>query len=365
MKKIKVLHIINGMGSGGAEMLIMNWLRNIDTSKFQFDFLLRSNDCMYEDEIVSKGGHIYYTASFPKHWLTNKKETIKFFRNHKYDVVHVHGNALIYMEGLKQAKRSQTPLIIMHSHNTKTYIPAFTIIHLFNRVKIKRYANCFLSCGEAAGKWMFGDNKFTVVNNGVDENTFKYDSIKRKQIRDKLNIKENEFVIGHVGRFLPVKNHKFILRVFKEILKKGSNAKLLLIGEGPEYDNIQNYAKELNISKSVRFLGLRQDISDLEQAMDLFLFPSLHEGLPFVLIEAQMIGLPCLVSSTISTESSISNNIKFYSLDQDANKWADQALRMREEFSRDENYLTERAAAYSSKDSARKISEIYINGVSK
>lgn len=357
-KKIKVLHVINGMGSGGAEMLIMNWLRNIDTNKFQLDFLLRTHNCMYTEEIKKSGGHVYYTAPYPSKALDNFKQTKRFFDTHQYDVVHVHGNALMYMEALKQAKKHNVKCIIMHSHSTNTCRPEYLFIHRINELRLPLYANVFLACGEDAGHWMFGNKSFTVIVNGVDQKRFHYDPIKREKARESLGL-TNEFVMGHVGHFMPVKNHQFIIDVFNEVLKIRPNSKLLLIGEGPDEQSIKDKVRALGIEENVTFLGVRRDVDYIEQAMDFFIFPSIHEGLPFSLIEAQCCGLPCISSDKVSSESKISNNIQFLPLNKDAKNWAETIIKMDNEYPRNNNYLTERAKKYSAAESARKISKIY------
>lgn len=357
-KKIKVLHVINGMGSGGAEMLIMNWLRNIDTNKFQFDFLLRTHNCMYTEEIKQSGGQIYYTDPYPSKAVENFKQTKLFFDMHHYDVVHVHGNALMYMEALKQAKKHNIKCIIMHSHNTKTNRPEYLFIHRLNELRLPLYANVFLACGEDAGHWMFGKKPFTVIVNGVDQKRFHYDPLKREKAREELGL-TNEFVVGHVGHFMPVKNHQFIIDVFNEVQKIRPNSKLLLIGDGPEEQNIRDKIKALGIEEKVIFLGVRRDVDYIEQAMDSFIFPSIHEGLPFSLIEAQCCGLPCISSNTVSLESKISKNIQFLSLNDGAKNWAETIIKIDDEYPRSNNYLTERAKEYSAARSARIISKIY------
>lgn len=336
MKKvIRVLHIINGMGSGGAEMVIMNWYRHIDREKVQFDFLLRTKNNIYTNEIKELGGRIYYMPSFPKNALQNYVETNKFLRSHlEYSIIHVHGNALIYMIALEIGKKTNIPCRIMHSHNTKAASKIYAIIHYINKLRIKNLATDYLACSEAAGKWMFGSIEFSTIKNAIEINKFKFNKKIRNSYREKLNI-VNKLVIGNVARFLPSKNHKFLLEVFYEIQKKNENSVLLLIGEGETQPEIRKKVNELKINNKVIFLGRRSDVNCLMQAMDVFIFPSFFEGLGITLIEAQSSGLPCIASDVIPKESKVTNDIKYISLKSSAKYWADKALQFVQKERRD------------------------------
>ena len=356
---VRVLHVLNGLGSGGAEKIIMDWYRNIDKDKVQFDFLIRSNECIYGEEIEKMGGKIYFTSSFPRHVIKNYFETKKIFKENKYDVVHVHGNALIYMRGIIEAKKNKVPIRIMHSHNTSARRKIYTIVHWINRHRLKRYANVFLACSNEAGSWMFGKKKFQVINNGIRQENFLYSEKKRKESRKNFNFKE-ELVIGNVGKFLPAKNHFFMLDIFSEVLKRKDKAVLLLVGEGGnlEYE-IKNKVKEKNLLNNVIFLGYRSDVGYVEQAMDVFLFPSKYEGMPISLVEAQFEGLPCVTSDSVSKESDISENIWYCSLQSSAKEWADVVLKAAEKCPHHTNTLKEVAYKYNIERITKQLEEIY------
>ncbi len=357
MKKIKVLHVINGMGSGGAEMVIMNWLRNIDLNKFQFDFLLRSKKNIFDTEIKKAGGNVYYTSSFPNHFIKNHYETKHFFEKNKYDIVHVHGNALIYMTAFIQAKKNNIPVIIAHSHNTKVAKWYYTPLHIFNRMRITKYANVYLACSNDAGKWMFNNNKYKVIDNAVDQKKFSFNLIKRNELRSKYNFND-KIVIGHIGRFLKSKNHSFIIKVFKEIEKHNKNVVLLLIGEGPDKPKIENLVKDEKLDDKVLFLGIRNDIPDLMQCMDLLLFPSLYEGFPVTLVEAQVAKLPCLISDNITKDVQISNELSFLSLNDNIKKWANKSIELAN-IDRNLIKFNEKKSNYDIKNVTKKLSDIY------
>lgn len=312
---VRVLHVITGMGSGGAEALIMNWYRNIDRTKVQFDFLLRSDDNMYSEEINKMGGKVYVMPSYPRHYIKNYRDTKEFLKKNRYKIIHVHGNALIYTNILPMAKKLGIPCRIMHSHNTDTQKKMYRPVHYLKRINITKYITDALACSDEAGKWMFKNHDFTVLKNGIEINKFIYDSELRSKKRKELGI-EDKFVFGHVGKFLPSKNHYFLINVFEKVVKQSPECVLLSIGEGPLQEEIERMALDKGIADKIRFLGVRRDVNELMQAMDLFLFPSLFEGLGIVLIEAQTSGLHTLVSSQVVRECKITDLVRFLPLEE-------------------------------------------------
>ena len=359
MRKIKVLHIINGMGSGGAEMVIMNWYRHINRERYQFDFLLRTKTNIYKNEIEEYGGNIYYTSTFPKHWNKNYKETEEFFVQHKYDVVHIHANALIYMKAAIEAKKHNKPIIIMHSHSTKTAKKIYLPLHKLNMFRLDKYVNIKLACSEKAGKWMFGKEKYQIIENAVDTKIFNYYPKQREELRQQYGVTDS-FVVGHVGRFLPSKNHLFLIDIFVEILKIKQNAVLLLIGEGSEKKNIEDKVKKIGIDNKVRFLGVRADVAQIEQLMDVFVFPSRFEGLPVALIEAQFTHLPCIVSSNISREVQLNNAIKFYPIENSAKDWALETIELVNQCEREKVLFNTNSQKYHIEKIINDLEQVYL-----
>ena len=186
-------------------------------------------------------------------------------------------------------------------------------------------------CGEESGKWLYGEknkSRFIMLNNAIDAASYTYDLSKREELRRQLGLAD-KLVIGHVGRFNPQKNHPFLLDIFAALLKKESNAVLLLVGGGVGMSKMQEKVQELGIAEHVRFLGVRSDVADLMQAMDVFVFPSLYEGLGIALIEAQAAGLPCVVSDTIPHEAYLTDLVDSESLSAPAEKWAEKILAKR------------------------------------
>lgn len=325
----RVLQIVTSMDRGGAETMIMNHYRAIDKEKIQFDFLVhRSHRGAYYDEIEKMGGQIY--RAFPiRPWSYHKyfKFLNTFFKlnHHKYIAVHSHIQENSGFP-LKYAQKYGIACRIAHSHIADLGIDYKYLFRLFGKIFVKKYATEKFTCGKDAGIFLYGKhNDFTVFNNAIDSEKFKYNSESRTQIRHKLGL-ENKYVIGHVGRFGAQKNHTFLIDVFNEILSREKNSILVLVGDGPLRFAMEDKAKKLQINDKVLFLGLRSDIPELLQAFDVFLFPSLFEGLPVSIIEAQAAGLPCILSDTIDNKTAITPNVKFVSLSADIQTWVETLL---------------------------------------
>lgn len=242
----------------------------------------------------------------------------KYLLFHHFDIVHVHGsNASIGME-LFLAKISGIKIRIAHSHNTTS--TSMRIHKMMKPIFDFSYTDGF-ACGKLAGKWLFGDNAFKVIPNGLDVDDFRFNQKRRQEIRKQLNI-ENNFVVGHIGRFNYQKNHEFLLKIFEEVSKRRKNTKLLLVGNGPDFNKFKDSIKDKQISKNIIIYGETNTPRDLYLAMDCFVFPSRFEGLPLTLLEAQISGLPCVVSDIITPEVKLSDNLIFMSLDDSPKDWA-------------------------------------------
>jgi glycosyltransferase involved in cell wall biosynthesis len=344
--------------------MIMNLYRYIDREKVQFDFVISTRDeCDYTKEIESLGGRIYsiprfnmYNAiKYPKAWH-------KFLSEHsEYKIIHGHlrSTASIY---LKIAKRYGL-ITIAHSHNTSSGTGLPAIVKNILQRPIRYIADYLFACSEYAGVWLFGEEKckkdnFFIVNNAVDAKKFIYNESIRLEMRKRLQI-ENKFVIGHVGRFHPAKNHEFLIDVFKELHKKNKQAILLMCGDGELRIKIEKKVSELGLEHCVMFTGVRADIPELLQAIDVFLLPSLYEGLPVSVIEAQGAGLPCIISDTISKEADITNLIEYFSLDNTIEEWADKILIYANGFKRRNTYDEIKSAKYDINDTVKWFEEFY------
>lgn len=318
---IKVLHVLNNLGSGGAEAFIMNVYRNIDRSKIQFDFLVRSNENDFLlKEIESMGGKITVLPNFPKRVISNYKELDIFLKEHakEYKAIHVHANSLVYVKPLELAKKYGIEKRIIHSHSTRSAAP---FIHSFNLDRIDKWVTHRFACSATAGNFMFPDKQFEIIQNGIEIEKFRFSYENRKRIRESLSISNDTKIIGHIGRFTYAKNHKMLLDIFFEYHKINPLSKLMLVGEGKDKDKIYKLALQMGILNDVIFTGAINNVNDFLSAMDVFCFPSHYEGLGIVLIEAQAASLPCIASSTITTEADC-GGIIYKSLEATASNWA-------------------------------------------
>lgn len=317
---IRVAHIIGKWVGGGVEAVVMNYYRHIDHSKIQFDFICDndSTNIPYE-EIEKYGGKVILIPPYQK-IFEYQKELIKVLKNGNYKIVHSHINTLSVFP-LRAAKKAGIPIRIAHSHSTTNKKEwKKNIIKSILKPLSKIYATDYFACTEHAGRWLFGNKTFDqgkvfVMNNAIELDKFKYDESIRKQKREELEIDYDTIVIGHVGRFVEQKNHRFLIDVFNEVHKENKNSVLLLVGQGPLLNEIKEKVKELQLWDSVIFLGQRNDINELYQAMDIFVLPSLYEGLGMVLIEAQVSNLICVASQNIPDVAKITSSTYFLNLD--------------------------------------------------
>ncbi|MDT2522031.1 glycosyltransferase [Enterococcus raffinosus] len=315
-KPLRILHVVNCMDTGGAETFIMNIYRNIDRNLVQFDFVVHGEEeGIYKEAIKEFGGRIFHAPKFSKyHLLRYKNWWVKFFLTHRdYRVVHSHVRTTTPI--LFYAARRQKVITISHSHSTSNG-------HKF-RQKLKGISNYFtrilsdymIGCSDQAGRWLFGkrgiqSKNYYTLNNGIDVNKFHFDLTVRSRIRTELNVTD-AFLIGHVGRFAAVKNQEYLIEIFPEILKVVPKAKLLFIGEGSLINQMKLLVNEKGLQDFIVFLDKSLNIEDYMMAMDLFLLPSLHEGIPLVLIESQATGLRSIVSNNVSRQVDLTGLVSF------------------------------------------------------
>ena len=323
-KPIRVLHVVTIMNRAGIETMLMNYYRHIDRTKIQFDFLVhRTEKGAYDDEIKKLGGRIYYAPAISIKNIFNYSHNLeKFFKAHpEYTIVHSHLDAISAFP-LSAAKKAGVPVRIAHSHVNGFDRDFKLAVRYLARRTIPNYATDFFASSSDAAKFMFGrDKEFTIINNAIDIKKFAFSVATRERFRKVLNL-ENKLVIGHVGRFNNVKNHLFLIDIFYEIHKVQPSAGLMLVGDGELQNEVRNKVEKLSLNESVLFMGVRSDISDLMQAMDVFVLPSRYEGLGIVLIEAQLSGLACVASDKVPLEADISGLCKFINLRTSADLWA-------------------------------------------
>ena len=358
---VRILQVISGLGSGGAEVFIMNMLRNIDRKKVIFDFLLQSDENIYKDELEAYGCRIYKIPPYYKHPLKNRNHLREFlFAHPEYRTIHVHSNALIYTAPLFLAKKVGIPKRIMHSHSTFTYRKIMLPVHYINRFRINNVVTTCLACSAAAGTWMFRRD-YRIVKNAIDLEKFRFQKNERNKVRQELRISESQIVIGQVGRLESAKNALFSVKILKELLQYGKNMLLLFVGTGSRKTEILHLAHELGVEKQIRFLGVRQDVNLLLNSFDLFLLPSFFEGLSISLIEAQANGLPSFCSTGIPREAIVAENVRQLSLKTGPKEWARQILH--EPLVRSDSIETLRSAGYDIQNEAMNLQRLYLSGM--
>lgn len=341
---IRILHVLGGVGPGGAESRIMDLYRQMDRSRFQFDFLVHSSAVrkagdegelrspeFYDEEIKQLGGHIYALPKFKGYnYLTYRLAVRKFFQNHpEFRVVqgHMTSTAGIY---LPIAKHCGVPITAAHARNAGVEKGLKGLATKFFRRNLDKKADFLLACSALAGEDVFGhrameEGRVKVIHNAINVKRFDYNPAVREQLRKEYGIEE-KLVIGHVGRFNYQKNHPFLLEIFAEVCKKRADAYLVLVGDGPDREEMEERCDQLGIRDRVLFAGNQREPWRFYQAFDLFLLPSFFEGLPGVLVEAQAAGLVCFVSDTITREAQAVEDVFYLSLRQPASEWASQML---------------------------------------
>lgn len=324
---IRILHIVTQMTRGGLETLIMNCYRHIDREQIQFDFLVhRSYRADYDDEIEALGGKIYRLPRLNPFHPGYYKALFTFFCSHpEYRIVHCHLDCMSAIP-LSAAKKCGVPVRIAHGHNTNQDKDWKYPLKLFFMRFIPKVATDFFSCSRDAGNWMFPGCPFTVISNGIESTRFKYAPDVRNSVRSELDI-ENLLVIGHTGRFMPQKNHSFLIDIFLELHRIQPNSVLLLVGDGPLRKEIEQKAARHGLSDSVLFLGVREDVDRILQAMDVFIMPSLYEGFGIVALEAQTSGLPCFISDVIPRDCIVTDLVTQLPLSMSASEWASEIAR--------------------------------------
>ena len=363
MEPIRVLQVVTTMERAGLETMIMNYYRHMDRTRVQFDFLRhRDGVHAYDDEIKALGGRIYTVPAFNPLNTNGYLDALDaFFRTHKeYSVVHSHLDCLSAVP-LKYAKKYGVPTRIAHSHVCRMTFDLKYPIRMFYRSRIPAVATDLFACSEDAGKWMFGNRAFTTVYNAIDCGAFTYDEAAARQLRREQGL-ENTFVIAHVGRFDPVKNHGFLLDVFSNIVRHHPDSALLLAGTGNTMDAVKNQAEALGLGGKVRFLGSVSNVPELLMMADAFVFPSLYEGLGISLIEAQAAGLPCFTAlGCVPEEANVTGQVNYLPLEDGASVWAEAILNSRDQLrDRSGNAAILGEQGYDIATEAHKLQQFYI-----
>lgn len=359
---IRILHCVSKMNLGGIETLLMNLYRSIDREKVQFDFLTDQNsEGFYDEEIKQLGGVVYYSTPRRQNIMNYKKNISKILNENSYSIIHVHVSSMSNIDLLKVAKKLNISNRIIHCHNTQgSKSIAHKISHFINRLQINSYATHKFACSKEAGIWGFKKiEDVKIFRNAIDIRKYEYSNEKRLSIRKELAIENDELLIGHVGRFVPQKNHKKIIEIFNDFQKKYSNCKLLLIGEGKLKEDIIELTKKNNLKNKVIFISPKKNVNDYYQAMDVFLFPSLFEGLGMVTVEAQISNLPIITSTEVPLEAKIADEFYAISLRDQNAIWSKNILNGVKENVRKNNFEQAITAGYDISKNAEWIEKFY------
>ena len=332
----RLLCIVSGMNTGGAETFLMKLYRNINRKMYQMDFCVNiKEEGFYDREILQMGGKIYHIPSKSENLKEFKRQLTEIVQLEKYKyVLRITSNTMGFLD-LKIAKRAGAKVCAARSSNSNDAegIKA-KVVHVLGRILYSRYVDVKIAPSDLAAIYTFGraayrKGRVHLLKNAIDLDVYKFSPKEREKIRTEFEISNDDFVCGHIGRFSKQKNHKFLIDIFAELCKKNEKAKLLLVGNGELECEVREQCEKKNVADKVIFAGIRSDIPAILSAMDVFVFPSFYEGMPNTVIEAQATELPCVVSDTITKEVKITEWVTFESIKASAGVWADIVFRQR------------------------------------
>lgn len=364
---MRILHIGLSETLGGIERFLIN-LYNNSPKEFKMDFIAYTASQSYaiQDLIHRDSDYKIYTiAPFSKPWQSGH-DIYRIIKNNKYDVVHIHKNSLVNSLPIFVAKLAGVKKIVLHSHNSQPsqHLGIIKSLHGFNKWLVSHFQLQRLACSHLAGNWLFYSGQYKVIHNAINIKDFAYNPKVRAAKRKELGL-ENYFCIGCIARISQQKNQLFLLDIFKEVLKDEKSAILLFVGgtqasiEGERYvQNVRRHINELGIERNVKFLGEREDVKEIYQAIDVFVLPSKYEGLCIAAIEAQCTGLPTILSTASSSETFITNIAGGISLLASPQEWAKRILSYRGHVRRDSS-LELAGAGYEMKTEVRRVLQVY------
>ena len=365
--KIKVAIVMGKFTSGGIKSVITNYYSNVDRNKISFDLLIDNNSPI-DDYSEGIGGRVckISTLSNPFKYIS---QIYKLSKENKYDIIHGYVNALNVFS-MFAGKMAGVPVRIAenlssaHPGEKKTIVK--NILKPFSKIFPTDLAACSKSCGE----WLYGkkdieSGKVRIFNNAISLKKYTYDKELRDNVRNSLGLSDENFVLGHIGRYQYQKNHNFLIDIFDEVYKRDKNSRLLLVGYGDLKEEIFNKINSLGLKDAVIDMGATENIAGLYNAMDVFVLPSFYEGLPVVGIEAQATGLPCVFSTEVTKETGVIPDTKFVELSENKEKWADEILKIRDNYKRvnTEKYIID--AGFDIETEGRKLQDYYFDLISK
>ena len=361
MSRIKVLHVGIDTSLGGIETYLLKITSHFDFSRFQFDFLsFKGETPCFFDELSAIGGRFQFITSRRVNPLKSWKELNALIKKEKYDIIHCHLNSLSYSDavyaGLKNGAK-----VIVHSRNAgSSRQSSSSVLCRINKIFLPYNKLTLLAVSDKAGEWMFGEKrKFRVINNGIDTEKYKFSPDKRHSFRKELGIEEGREVILHVGAFREQKNHSHLIDIFKEYSVSHPSSILILVGEGELKESIEEKVSSLGLEDRVFFLGQRLDLDYVLSGADKFLFPSLYEGFPNALLEAECSGLLCVSSSTITKEVMF-DSCTCISLDDSLSNWVE-ALSKEKIIDRERYSDVVEEKGYGVKSEVKRLEEIYLD----
>lgn len=357
---IKILVVGLSNICGGIETYMRNVASNISNNYVSFDFVNFSKEKLsFEDEFTKIGSKIIYVPNRKENFKEYKSQLIKIYKEKQYDFIHFHIMSYEAFERISWAIKYSKSKIIVHSHNAGFGSNAkihTRILHHIGKIVLENKEFYRVACGNDAGKWMYGNREFEVLNNGIQYDKYKFDENIRNEIRQKYNINKNEIVFGHTGRIELQKNHDFLIDIFYDYYKKNSNAKLLIVGDGSLRNKIEEKIKKMGIQDNVIFSGFVKNVNEYYSAFDVFLLPSLFEGLSISLVEAQANGLKCICSANIDKTSDISGNVFFVELNDSIEKWT---RTIENNINRDDNIINHINNEFFIENSIKKLENFY------
>lgn len=345
---------------GGTETFIINVYNKLDKSRFKSYFIAYEEKIAYEEYLRESGAVVVHLTSRYESPVGFCSALRQFFKGYRVDIIWAHKTTLSSCESLMIAKLYHVPVRIIHGHSSDNMGNSLTaLLHSMNRVYIRHLTTEQFACSELAAKYFFGKHKAKIIRNALDLDQFRYNPEVREGIRETLGCSGKK-VIGHVGRFGAEKNHAKLIRVFEKIHVRDDNTRLVLCGDGEERKNIEKLIRHYNLEGSVCLVGNVDNVNEILQGVDIFVMPSLFEGLPFALLEAQTCGLKCVVSDTVSRESDVLGWNEFLPLDASDEIWADAVLQVDLNYDREQGYKTMKDKGYGVEENIRFIEKIVL-----
>lgn len=299
-------------GVNGISTVVKNFYLAIDKKKYHIDFAaVNSPNGNIIDELNANGSNWYVLPRRSRQIIAYIQCLSKILKSNNYDIVHVHGNSRTIAIELFLAKLFKVPIRIAHGHATYTKHP---IIHNILSILFFKVVTLGIAVSKDAGNFLFGKYPFEVLENGIEVEKYSFHKENRFKVRNSFSVSDNEILIGNIGRFSQEKNHKFLVKVFKELQKSNNKYKLLLVGDGKLKSSIESQLKDLNLLNKVIFTGNIDNVAEILSAIDIYVVPSVNEGLNITLIEAQASGIPCVASNYIPSEVKLTERFYFLPL---------------------------------------------------